>query len=115
MKELTASHFRAWLEAHSPRLVVGQARHEDGCPLATYLGPGWRVRRATARSVEPEALCRGRAPEVRVVQLPRWARRFVAAVDDLHGYGGGQRRVWPRLALQLLDEAVRGAKQGAGR
>jgi hypothetical protein len=103
MKELTGSHFRAWLEACSPHGSVGVAGTLERCPLARYLGRGWRVRAATARYVEPGRIPGAPGPEVRVVGLPQWARRFVRAVDALPEYGGRARRVWPRTALALLD------------
>lgn len=103
MKELNARRFRDWLEARSPHGSVGHARTLNRCPLATYLGPGWRVRATVARYVEPGRFPGLRGPEVLVVPLPAWARRFVRAVDALPAYGGRERRVWPRLALALLD------------
>jgi hypothetical protein len=97
--------FREWLDACPPQGSVGTARRQTRCPLATYLGPGWKVHKATARYVEPGRFPGKRGPEVRRVVLPAWARRFVAAVDELPGTGrDGTRRVWPPTALVLLDE-----------
>ena len=114
MKELASKRFRDWLEQRSPYGSIGVAGTIAGCPLATYLGPGWRVRASTARYVEPGPWGCGvpasgaGGPEVRVVGLPVWARRFVAAVDALPEREGRPRRVWPRTALELLDEIERG-------
>ena len=108
MKELSSRRFRDWLAQRSPHGSVGEAGRWDGCPLATYLGPGWLVRSATARYVEPGAFPGAQGPEVRVVGLPVWARRFVASVDALPAHGGRPRRVWPRTALELLDDIALG-------
>jgi hypothetical protein len=100
---LLAADFRAWLEAQPRSTCIGVAGRSEACPLARYLGPGMGVDGARYGPTSADGW-EGWLP------LPPWARRFVALVDALPGLSKRPRRVYPRLALALLDEALAAAE-----
>ncbi len=94
----TSDSFRVWLAAQSANTVVGIRAHCGRCPLAEYL------RAITHHQV---------AEVVGVVtygvgstwyDLPHWAQRFVARLDDLeHPFRG---TVTAGETLRVLDEVT---------
>ena len=81
---MTVTAFRRWLEKH-PRMLF-QTSSDSCCPVAKYLGKGANV--ATEKYWPP-----GRSHDKKMLRLPEWARRFVAAFDSLGvpGYFDGRR------------------------
>ena len=96
MKKLTRKGFVAWLRSKKPRARVGSGnptrRYQAAfCPLRTYLGEDYTVRRLHYRHKFG-----GYRP------MPKWAGAFVLAVDNAVDYNWG--RVTARRALALLGE-----------
>jgi hypothetical protein len=91
MSRLDRRAFRVWLREQPPESSVGFTWSETDCPLARYLGPGWRVDGLTAKA--PGQWHR----------LPEWARAFAYGVDDLINVPGCLQAVTPPEALAVLD------------
>ena len=72
--------FRAWLDSHGERRIVGQTCHSGACPLARYLS---RHGEAIEVYGEPSIAVWGAQlrPNDRTVPLPAWATAFVSSLD----------------------------------
>ena len=91
---LDLQEFRAWLCSHEPHEVVGWARIEYACPIATWLtesrGGWWRVDGTHIRGPGGEE------------PLPGWAWAFISHLDMYHS--GPALRAGE--ALQMLEVAM---------
>lgn len=70
MAKFTRKGFVAWLRSVPARKVVGRRAQASCCPIARYLGPGYRVERLQFRSLTDYSM-----------NLPDWAVSFVRTVD----------------------------------
>jgi|GEM_PF-3298763 len=99
IKRVTYDQFRAWLESFRPGQIVGRPSSSCGCPLSTYTGY-----RATY-SAGPQKfayLTPMNFHGIIVTKLPRWAYRFMCAVDDCEWKG--LKKITASRALKLLEE-----------
>lgn len=95
IKRVTYDQFRAWLEAFRPGQVIGKTTSPCHCPMANYTGY-----RATyvSGSKGYGYLTPTNFHSCTVAILPKWAYRFMLAVDT-----SGLKNITARRALKILE------------
>lgn len=94
--QLDRDKFKAWLESKPANAVVGLSCQSCQCPVAEFLvamGEG---------QVEVDGLYYGSNAYRIWRSTPRWAAKFIDAVDGLNG--GAYTAVTAQMALAILSE-----------
>lgn len=78
--------FSLWLDTNEDTCVVGKARSSKMCPLANFLKQGSTTLRlppnlAVEIGVRTSIIRRSTDKSIEVIDMPKWASRFVQRVD----------------------------------
>lgn len=107
MKMLTRKGFREWLEGKKPgEHVAPRDWRGKNCPIANFIRTDEENLEVFAWGVFPRGL--KEYPKGKCIPLPKWAEKFVNAVDK-YGYGKNSeyrkcaRLITARRALKILS------------